>query len=143
LKENSLNIQDDIFNLIGFEEFDFIEKLVTHRKLILSSLDSPNSNYQMNNSIEKSKNKFISLDEMSLCLDKMLSKKDDSIHFPNVYCEKVDSFFGQKLALPIGTDHINNEVSFYNVLTILILILRFLRNFLFHSKPKIIQKLET
>jgi replicative superfamily II helicase len=117
LKKNSPNIQEDILNLLGFEEFDFIEKVLSSRENILKSIQGKNKPIQPPASAIKIKtveklgkhyaseweiqvDEFDSVDPQNL----LKQQSNQTPEFPHVYGGKRELNFGSKLSLPIGTE---------------------------------------
>ncbi len=114
LKRNTEGIQEDLFNLIGFEEFEFIQELLTSREAIIKANSQKPSTAaslaphaaKVNVKGEKLGRHFAN--EFSIETDSSLqalsiSGKEEA-SYPHVYSSRRETSFSTKLALPIGTD---------------------------------------
>lgn len=119
LRKNPVTIQEDILNLLGFDEFEFVEKALCARETILKSV---NKNCKSNQAApgpsvrikttEKLGKHFASEWEIQeeteeLQTNYLSSEKTVNLDFPHVYGGKKEINFDSKLSLPIGTDHKN------------------------------------
>ena len=128
LRKNPTTIQEDILNLLGFDEFEFIEKVLSAREIILKSVNksannnknvnvkTPGSSITLKKSNEKLGKYFASEwdiqeaeEEKTIgnIISKSVLQSQQVQHFPHVYGGKKELNFGSKLSLPIGTDHKN------------------------------------
>lgn len=119
LKKNPESIQEDLFNLIGFEEFDFIQELLTNREAIVradaSKLPQPAGTNpaphmsKVSANIRKLgrhfANEFTIATEESESLSGVAEAHPRPSYYPHVYASKRDTVVGSRLALPVGTGH--------------------------------------
>lgn len=122
LKKNPSNIQEDILNLLGFDEFDFIEKVLSAREPILKAISSASGSKNKSaqtpqppvkiKTVEKLGRHFASeweiKEEEEFVQDPQGFLKQQSVQapdFPHVYGGKREINYGSKLSLPVGTEH--------------------------------------
>lgn len=122
LKKNPSNIQEDILNLLGFDEFDFIEKVLSARESILKTIAANSGSKSKSaqapqpavkvKTVEKLAKHFAAeweiKEEESFQQDSNdFISQQSAINpdFPHVYGGKREINYGSKLSLPIGTEH--------------------------------------
>jgi replicative superfamily II helicase len=121
LKKNPSSIQEDLLNLLGFDEIEFIEKILSAKENILKTsganerikaVKAPQPSVRLRTK-EKLGKYFASeweiqsseIDDLKLEPSVYDPSNDKQSDFPHVYGSKRDLNFGSKLSLPIGTEH--------------------------------------
>lgn len=133
LRKNAANIQDDLINLLGFDEFEFIEKLLQDQDVLLASAKraasseqqvhrpsgpkinlSPNSKPTQQQQLKPAQQLGKHFATEWSILDAVDELKIDSSttsqqSYPHVYTSKKEERAGNRLALPTGTEHIDKQ----------------------------------